>query len=213
MITTAGRSAFRDVAACSDPTGVEPRLFFQRVPEGKTSKNRVHLDVHAAEDRKAAEAERLVALGAQVVDEYADRGPRTIVMRDPRATSSACTDGRPCDRRRHSPTPGQALRPALRLSQPSLSSQPSSLRTGHQPTSGHMGARGSAVHVCCSSPMCCNLSRHHGTADLSRTGYRSSLRASGSCLAVSRRVRTGRPLGLCPCGHVVQRSRRLQSGG
>jgi predicted enzyme related to lactoylglutathione lyase len=83
MITIAGRSAFRDVAACSDPTGVEPRLFFQRVPEGKTSKNRVHLDVHVDEDRKTAEAERLVALGAQVVDENTDRGPRTIVMQDP----------------------------------------------------------------------------------------------------------------------------------
>jgi hypothetical protein len=30
-----GRSAFRDVAASSDPTGTEPRLFFQRAPEGK----------------------------------------------------------------------------------------------------------------------------------------------------------------------------------
>ena len=29
-----------------DETG--PRLFFQRVPEGKTIKNRVHLDVRAA---------------------------------------------------------------------------------------------------------------------------------------------------------------------
>jgi hypothetical protein len=80
MITIAGRSAFRDVAACSDPTGVEPRLFFQRVPEGKTCKNRVDLDVHVDEDRKTAEAERLVALGAQVVDENTDRGPRTIVQ-------------------------------------------------------------------------------------------------------------------------------------
>jgi hypothetical protein len=53
------------------------------VPEGKTSKNRVQLDVHVDENRKTAEAERLVALGAQVVDEHADRGPRTIVMRDP----------------------------------------------------------------------------------------------------------------------------------
>jgi Glyoxalase-like domain len=79
----AGRSAFRDVAACSDPTGVEPQLFFQRVPEGKTSKNRVHLDVHVDEDGKTAEAERLIALGAQVVGENADRGPRTIVMQDP----------------------------------------------------------------------------------------------------------------------------------
>lgn len=31
--------------ACQDPEGVGPRLFFQRVPEGKTVKNRVHLDV------------------------------------------------------------------------------------------------------------------------------------------------------------------------
>jgi predicted enzyme related to lactoylglutathione lyase len=34
-------------------------------------------------DRKTAEAERLVALGARVVDEHADRGPRTIVTQDP----------------------------------------------------------------------------------------------------------------------------------
>src|SRR5437764_10570872 len=31
--------------ACVDPTGVGPRLFFQRVPEGKVVKNRVHLDL------------------------------------------------------------------------------------------------------------------------------------------------------------------------
>ena len=31
--------------ACIDPSGVGPRLFFQRVPEGKVVKNRLHLDV------------------------------------------------------------------------------------------------------------------------------------------------------------------------
>ena len=31
--------------ACVDPSGVGPRLFFQRVPEGKVVKNRLHLDV------------------------------------------------------------------------------------------------------------------------------------------------------------------------
>src|SRR5919106_1190421 len=31
--------------ACQDPDGVGPRLFFQRVPEAKTVKNRLHLDV------------------------------------------------------------------------------------------------------------------------------------------------------------------------
>jgi hypothetical protein len=58
--------------ACMDPSGVGPRLFFQRVPEGKVVKNRVHLDVRVGtglvgEERLAAlEAEcvRLVALGA-----------------------------------------------------------------------------------------------------------------------------------------------------
>ena len=59
-------------AACIDPTGVGPRLFFQRVPEGKVVKNRVHLDVRAGaglvgEERLAklnAEGDRLEALGA-----------------------------------------------------------------------------------------------------------------------------------------------------
>ncbi|MFJ6676076.1 VOC family protein [Actinosynnema sp. NPDC091369] len=58
--------------ACVDPTGVGPRLFFQRVPEGKVAKNRVHLDVRVGTglvgaERLAAlraESARLVALGA-----------------------------------------------------------------------------------------------------------------------------------------------------
>jgi hypothetical protein len=59
--------------ACVDPDGVGPRLFFQRVPEGKVVKNRVHLDIRVGtglvgEQRLAAlEAEclRLEALGAK----------------------------------------------------------------------------------------------------------------------------------------------------
>ena len=58
--------------ACTDPSGVGPRLFFQRVPEGKVVKNRLHLDVRvgtglvgrARLDALEAEADRLVALGA-----------------------------------------------------------------------------------------------------------------------------------------------------
>lgn len=61
--------------ACGDPSGVGPRLYFQRVPEGKVVKNRVHLDVRAGtglvgEERLAtleAECARLVALGATCV--------------------------------------------------------------------------------------------------------------------------------------------------
>jgi len=59
-------------SACVDPTGVGPRLYFQRVPEGKVVKNRVHLDVRVGtglvgEERLAAleaECARLIPLGA-----------------------------------------------------------------------------------------------------------------------------------------------------
>jgi len=58
--------------ACIDSSGAGPRLFFQRVPEGKVLKNRLHLDVRVCtglvgEERLAgleAECARLVALGA-----------------------------------------------------------------------------------------------------------------------------------------------------
>jgi len=83
MTVINGRSAFRDVAACSDPDGTEPRLFFQRVPEGKTAKNRVHIDVHVEPDQKAAEVERLVGLGASHIATHSGRGPVTYVLRDP----------------------------------------------------------------------------------------------------------------------------------
>jgi hypothetical protein len=58
--------------ACIYPSGVGPRLFFQRVPEGMVVKNRMHLDVRVGsglvgEERLAAleaECARLVAFGA-----------------------------------------------------------------------------------------------------------------------------------------------------
>ncbi|MFE1869412.1 VOC family protein [Streptomyces sp. NPDC059496] len=58
--------------ASIDPTDGGPRLFFQRVPEGKVVKNRVHLDVRVgtglvgAQRLAVLEAEcaRLVPLGA-----------------------------------------------------------------------------------------------------------------------------------------------------
>lgn len=61
------------VWACQDPDGAGPRLFFQRVPEPKQVKNRVHLDVRVGpglrgDERLVAlnvEASRLEALGAR----------------------------------------------------------------------------------------------------------------------------------------------------
>ena len=78
--------------ACEDPEGVGPRLFFQRVPEGKTVKNRLHIDVRVGtglvgDERVAAleaEAERLVALGATRLHLLRADGVNesTLVMQD-----------------------------------------------------------------------------------------------------------------------------------
>jgi hypothetical protein len=83
-----------DASAVVDPEGSGPRLFFQRVPEHKQAKNRVHLDVRAApglrgDDRMAAleaEAERLVSLGATRLRRHEPAPPLGaghLVMADP----------------------------------------------------------------------------------------------------------------------------------
>jgi len=78
-----GRKAFKDAAACSDPTGRRPRLLFQVVPEPKTVKNRVHLDIRIGEEGQAAEVERLTALGATRLHD-GRQGPHTwVTMADP----------------------------------------------------------------------------------------------------------------------------------
>ena len=70
-------------SACVDPDGKGPRLFFQKVPEPKAAKNRVHLDVNVGRDRVAAEVERLTAEGATVVREVGEMGESWTVMADP----------------------------------------------------------------------------------------------------------------------------------
>ena len=70
--TPGGREGDDSWFACTDPNGVGPRLHFQRVPEGKVVKNRVHLDVRVGvglvgDERLAvleAEGARLEKLGA-----------------------------------------------------------------------------------------------------------------------------------------------------
>ncbi len=81
-------------SAIEDPAGRGPRVFFQRVPEGKAAKNRVHLDVRAAPgltgparmERLEAECTRLVALGATRLRREDPAPPMSaghIVMADP----------------------------------------------------------------------------------------------------------------------------------
>ncbi|GAB2464405.1 VOC family protein [Jatrophihabitans fulvus] len=78
--------------AVVDPSGSGPRLFFQKVPEAKTAKNRVHLDVNAGagivdpdERHRAvrAKVDELVGLGATVVREQQEFGDSWVVLLDP----------------------------------------------------------------------------------------------------------------------------------
>jgi hypothetical protein len=77
-----GGPQFADVAASCDPEGRGPRLFFQRVPEGKLTKNRLHLDLHVGADRYEAEAARLEAFGARKLWFSDDRGGACWTMAD-----------------------------------------------------------------------------------------------------------------------------------
>jgi hypothetical protein len=82
---------WNDQSAIVDPEGAGPRVFFQRVPEGKSAKNRVHLDVRAApglaldarRTRLTEESVRLVELGAMKLYEFEERGAFWITMQDP----------------------------------------------------------------------------------------------------------------------------------
>jgi hypothetical protein len=50
------------------PPGTGPSLVFLRVPERKSVKNRLHIDVNATDRDQVAELERLLSLGARPVD-------------------------------------------------------------------------------------------------------------------------------------------------
>jgi len=81
---------YRSIVA---PDGHGPKLVFQKVPEPKLAKNRVHLDVHASggpdtdrevrRERVAAEVTRLGAAGATVFREVDEMGEHWVVMQDP----------------------------------------------------------------------------------------------------------------------------------
>ena len=60
-----GRRRWRDYASITptDPADGN-RLLFQRVPEPKAAKNRVHLDLHAGEGDRDELVEKLIGLGA-----------------------------------------------------------------------------------------------------------------------------------------------------
>jgi hypothetical protein len=70
-----------------DPDANLPRIYFQQVPEAKSGKNRVHLDVVASDQHRwtdvTAAAARAVELGGTVLRESDDAADRFITLADP----------------------------------------------------------------------------------------------------------------------------------
>jgi catechol 2,3-dioxygenase-like lactoylglutathione lyase family enzyme len=92
VVTVDDRAAFRTLQAVRHPDdpvqegtgiGLGRRLLFQQVPEPKTVKNRLHLDLHAGPDRRDAEVDRLRGLGATVVRQVKEPGTEHVIMADP----------------------------------------------------------------------------------------------------------------------------------
>jgi Glyoxalase-like domain len=86
---------WNDASAAVDPDGAGPRIYFQRVPEPKTVKNRVHLDLDVSggaavpierrREQVEAEAERLTGIGATRLRAVEELGVYWVVMHDPEA--------------------------------------------------------------------------------------------------------------------------------
>lgn len=86
-----GKRLWRSVASLRHPDdpvdergfGLGRRILFQAVPEPKTVKNRVHLDLLVGPEAHDAEVERIVALGATVVGVHDGDEGRWTLLTDP----------------------------------------------------------------------------------------------------------------------------------
>ena len=71
------------IIAPDGETGPGSRILFQAVPERKTVKNRVHLDLKVGEDHIEATRDRLVAAGATFLHEGHQGPQRWFTLTDP----------------------------------------------------------------------------------------------------------------------------------
>jgi predicted enzyme related to lactoylglutathione lyase len=72
-----------DSVELKNPESEWPVLLFVRVPEKKTTKNRLHIDVSARDRTQDAELERMLALGATRADVGQGEDVSWVVLADP----------------------------------------------------------------------------------------------------------------------------------
>jgi predicted enzyme related to lactoylglutathione lyase len=68
------------------------RMLFLKVPEGRTAKNRMHVDFRAAD--REAEVARLVGLGATRGETHHERGVNWTVLQDPEGNEFCVSQAR-----------------------------------------------------------------------------------------------------------------------
>ena len=84
-----GPERWNDVRVIVDPEERRPRIYIQRVPEPKSAKNRVHIDLNLGDSdgERAAQLEAAVAkaegLGARRVWEKTEFGVHWVTLTDP----------------------------------------------------------------------------------------------------------------------------------
>ena len=75
-----------------EPGGDQPDFLFQKVPEAKSMKNRVHLDLRP--DDQYVEVERLIGLGARRID-IGQKDVSWVVLADPEGNEFCVLRPRP----------------------------------------------------------------------------------------------------------------------
>jgi hypothetical protein len=83
-----------DGAVLTAPEGGAFELDFRWVPDPKTTKNRLHLDLEPDDGDQAGELERLLALGARRVDVGQDASVSWHVLADPEGNEFCLCRGR-----------------------------------------------------------------------------------------------------------------------
>jgi len=78
----------------ADPAGDGPSLTFLPVPEGKSIKNRLHIDVNPVGCDQEQEVERLIALGARRIDIGQGDDKTWVVLADPEGNEFCVLRGR-----------------------------------------------------------------------------------------------------------------------
>ena len=86
-----GALVWKAGAGLRSPDPGRPRVLFQAVPEAKTVKNRVHLDVRVGADRREAEVARLIGLVATELWRAAQGPDEWVTLADPQGDEFCVT--------------------------------------------------------------------------------------------------------------------------